>query len=99
MVKLVSKILRNVGGRTVKPGEEFEVDDRVGAVLVESGHAEAVKAAAAAQAAPAPKEAPAPEVAKPAAAAPKASTEVKPMSTADGPNQGEYATRDLKAKG
>jgi hypothetical protein len=24
MVKLVSKILRNVGGRTVKPGEEFE---------------------------------------------------------------------------
>jgi hypothetical protein len=30
MVKLVSNILRNVGGRTIKPGEEFEVDDRTG---------------------------------------------------------------------
>jgi hypothetical protein len=98
MVKLVSNILRNVGGRTIKPGEEFEVDDRTAAVLVESGHAEAIKAAAAKDAAAAPDPAKADAVkATPAAA--KAATEVKPMSTADGPNQGEYATRDLKAKG
>jgi hypothetical protein len=57
MVKLVSKILRNVGGRTVKPGEEFEIDDRIGAVLVEGGGAEAIaaKPQAAAQQAAAPK--------------------------------------------
>lgn len=95
-MKLVTKIPRRVAGRDLQPGDEFEVDDKTARVLVQSGHAEAVpekpKAAPAAQPAPAP----AVKASEPAA---KASTEVKPMTLADAPNQGEYATRDLKAKG
>lgn len=97
-MKLVTKIPRRVAGRDLKPGDEFEVDDGTARVLVQSGHAEAIaEKPKAAPAAPAP----AAPATKPEPVATKASTEVKPMTLAEQPQPaaGEYATRDLKAKG
>src|SRR5438067_10395009 len=98
MVRLVSTIIRDVRGKVINPGEEFEVDEGSARVLVASGQATPTKKDAA-PAAPAST----PDVAKADAAAKadttakaapaKSSTEVKPLTLQDAnpaPNQGEY---------
>jgi hypothetical protein len=101
MVKLVTTIHRVVGGVKYAPGDEFEVDDRSGAEAVRGGGATPLPEK------PKPETPPPAATAKPTAAATsakgaepaKASSEVKPLTLAQGPNPpGEYGTRDLKAK-